>query len=171
MRLQVRVIAGLLYNFIVVKMKRPNQTHWTEKKLYCFQFLWGYLDYIFFDQTTFLTYSISSSALLLLHPVHCFLHWFFDKGLRLNLRFFPSIFGMAIMPFLCNGTLLFQGNLPRVLPVTIFKYASCLIPYIVSFLILCGEWPSLVLKDLKILLHSTVMVLKHILTNSSLNTK
>ena len=54
------------------------------------------------------------------------------------------LFGMASMPFLCNGTLLFQGNLPRVLPVTIFKYASCLIPYIVSFLILCGEWPSLV---------------------------
>ena len=27
--------------------------------------------------------------------------------------------------------------------MTIFKYASCLIPYIVSFLILCGEWPSL----------------------------
>ena len=38
------------------------------------------------------------------------------------------IFGMASMPFLCNGTLLFQGNLLRVLPVTIFKYASCLIP-------------------------------------------
>ena len=33
------------------------------------------------------------------------------------------------MPFLCNGTLMLQGNLPRVLPVTIFKYASCLIPY------------------------------------------
>ena len=43
----------------------------------------------------------------------------------------------------------FQCNLPRVLPVTIYKYASCLIPYIVSFLILCGEWPSLVFKDFK----------------------
>ena len=57
---------------------------------------------------------------------------------------------MATLPFLCNGTLLFQCNLPRVLPVTIYKYASCLIPYIVSFLILCGEWSSLVFKDLKI---------------------
>ena len=46
---------------------------------------------------------------------------------------------MAAMPFLCNGTLLFQGNLPRVLPVTILKYASCTIPYFVSFLILHGE--------------------------------
>ena len=51
---------------------------------------------------------------------------------------------MAANPFLCNGTLLIQGNLPRVLPVIIFKYASCLIPYIIPFLILCGEWPSLV---------------------------
>ena len=40
---------------------------------------------------------------------------------------------MADMLFLCNGTVLFQGNLPRVGPVTIFKYASCLIPYILSF--------------------------------------
>ena len=53
--------------------------------------------------------------------------------------YFQLIFGMATMPFLCNGTLLFQGHLPRVLPVTILKYASCLIPYIVSFLNLCGE--------------------------------
>ena len=41
-----------------------------------------------------------------------------------------SFFGMAAMPFLWNGTLLFQGNLPRVLPVIIYKYASCLIPHI-----------------------------------------
>ena len=54
---------------------------------------------------------------------------------------------MAAMPFLCNGTLLFQGNLPRVLPVIIYKYASCLIPYIDLFLFLCGEWSSLVFKD------------------------
>ena len=57
------------------------------------------------------------------------------------------------MSFLCNGTLLFtgffQGNLPRVLPVIIYKYASCLIPYIVSFLILGGEWSSLGFKDFK----------------------
>ena len=58
-----------------------------------------------------------------------------------------SVFGMAAMPLLCNGTLLFQSNLPRVMPVTIYKYASCFIPYMVSFLILCGEWSSLVLKD------------------------
>ena len=43
------------------------------------------------------------------------------------------VFEMAAMPFLCNGALLFQGNLSWVLPVTIFKYACCLIPYIVSF--------------------------------------
>ena len=59
------------------------------------------------------------------------------------------VFGMAAIPFLCNGTLLFQGNLPWVLPVIIYKYASCLILYIVSFLILCGEWSSLVFKDFK----------------------
>ena len=46
------------------------------------------------------------------------------------------IFGMAAMPFLCTGTLLFQGNLTRVLPVIIYKYASCSNPYTVSFLIL-----------------------------------
>ena len=51
------------------------------------------------------------------------------------------------MPFLCNGTLLFQGILPVVLPVIIYKYASCVIPYIDSFLFLCGEWSSLVFKD------------------------
>ena len=59
------------------------------------------------------------------------------------------IFGMAAMPSLCNGTLLFQGNLPRVLPVIIYKHASCLIPYIVSFWILFGKWSSLVIKDFK----------------------
>ena len=37
-------------------------------------------------------------------------------------------FGMAAISFLCNGTLLFQGNLPRVFPVIIYKYASYLIP-------------------------------------------
>ena len=42
----------------------------------------------------------------------------------------PHVFVMAAVPFLCNGTLLFQGNLPRVLPVIIYKYASCFIPYI-----------------------------------------
>ena len=45
-------------------------------------------------------------------------------------RGYFNIFGMATLPFLCNGTLLFQCNLPRVLPVTIYKYASCLIPFI-----------------------------------------
>ena len=47
---------------------------------------------------------------------------------------------MVAMPFLGNGTLLFEDNLPRVLPVTIYKHASCLIPYIDFFLFLCGEW-------------------------------
>ena len=64
-------------------------------------------------------------------------------------RFTSNAFGMAAMPFLCNGTLLFQGNLPRVLPMIIYKYFSCLIPYIFSFLIMCGEWSSLVFKDFK----------------------
>ena len=54
---------------------------------------------------------------------------------------------MAAMPFLCNGILLLQCNLTRVLPVLILKYASCLIPYIDSFLFLCGEWSSLAFKD------------------------
>ena len=49
---------------------------------------------------------------------------------------------MAAMPFLFSDTLLFQGNLPRVLLVIIYKYASCLIPYMDSFLFLCGEWSS-----------------------------
>ena len=58
-----------------------------------------------------------------------------------------QVFGMAAMPFLCNGILLFQFNLPRVLPVLILKYASFLIPYIDSFLFMCWEWSSLVFKD------------------------
>ena len=33
-----------------------------------------------------------------------------------------QVFGMAAMPFLCNGILLFQFNLPRVLSVLILKY-------------------------------------------------
>ena len=54
---------------------------------------------------------------------------------------------MAAMPLICNGILLFLCNLPRVLPVLILKYDSCLIPYIDSFLFLCGDWSSLVFKD------------------------
>ena len=54
---------------------------------------------------------------------------------------------MAAMPFPCNGILLFQGNLPRVLSVLVLKIASCLIPYIDSFLILNGEWSSFLFKD------------------------
>ena len=63
------------------------------------------------------------------------------------LSMYKNIFGMATMPLLCKSTLLFQRNLPKVLPVTIYKYVSCLIPYIVLFLFLCGEWSSLALKD------------------------
>ena len=48
---------------------------------------------------------------------------------------------------LCNGTSLFHGNLPMFSPVIIYKYASCLIPYIILFLFLCGKWYSLVFKD------------------------
>ena len=60
-----------------------------------------------------------------------------------------NVFEIAAMPFLCNGTLLLKGNLPRVLPVIVYKYARCLIPYMVSFLILYREWSSLVYKDFK----------------------
>ena len=49
---------------------------------------------------------------------------------------------MAAMPFPSNGILLIQGNFPRVFPVFTYNYASCLIPYINSSLILYGEWPS-----------------------------
>ena len=65
----------------------------------------------------------------------------------LSSSFLFFLFGMASMPFLYNGTLLFQGNLPRVLPVIIYKYPSCLIPFIISFLFLFGEWSGLVFKD------------------------
>ena len=41
---------------------------------------------------------------------------------------FPTIvFEMAAMPLPCNGNLLIQGNLPKVLPVLILKDAGCLI--------------------------------------------
>ena len=40
------------------------------------------------------------------------------------------MFGMAAMPFLCNGILLTQCNLPTVLSVLVLKIASCLIPYV-----------------------------------------
>ena len=56
---------------------------------------------------------------------------------------------MAAMPLLCDGILLFQCNLPRVLPMLILEYASCLIPYIDLFLFVCGEWSSLAFKDFK----------------------
>ena len=64
-------------------------------------------------------------------PVISFLSPFFVS----HLSFF-QLFGMAAMPFLCRGILLFQCNLPRVLPVLILKYTSCLILYIDSFLFL-----------------------------------
>ena len=73
---------------------------------------------------------------------------FVQVGTYLDLLVFGVwIFGMAAITFLCNGTLLFQGNLPRILPVLILKYGSCLIPYINSFLFLCAEWSSLVFRD------------------------
>ena len=56
------------------------------------------------------------------------------------------IFEMAAMPFLCNGILLIQCNLPRVLSVLVLKIANCLIPYIDSFLILNGELSSFLFK-------------------------
>ena len=55
-----------------------------------------------------------------------------------NLNPGDIIFGMAAMPFLCNGTLLFQGKLPRLLPVIIYvffsyKLTTILVSYKVSF--------------------------------------
>ena len=46
-----------------------------------------------------------------------------------------EIFGMAAMPFHCN--------LPRALSVLVLKIASCLYPYIDSFLIFNCEWPTI----------------------------
>ena len=54
---------------------------------------------------------------------------------------------MAAMPFLCNGILFIQCNLPRVLLVLVLKIANCLIPYIKSFLILNEEWFSFLFRD------------------------
>ena len=45
-----------------------------------------------------------------------------------------DLFEIAAMPFPCNGILLIQGNFPRFLSVLGLKIASCLIPYIDSFL-------------------------------------
>ena len=40
-----------------------------------------------------------------------------------------KLFEMAAMPFICNGILLIQCNLPCFLPVLILKLASCFIPF------------------------------------------
>ena len=60
---------------------------------------------------------------------------------------FNLVFEIAAMPFLFNGIFLIQYKLPRVLSVLVLKIASCLIPYINSFLILNGEWSSFLFKD------------------------
>ena len=66
------------------------------------------------------------------------------------------------MPFPCNGILRIQSNLPRVLSVLVLEIASCLIPYINSFLILNWEWSSFLFQDLVFLkwqpCHFSVMV-------------
>ena len=61
---------------------------------------------------------------------------------------FISFSHFSSMPFLCCGTLLFLGNLPRVLQLLILKYASCLIPFIETFLFLSAEWSILVFKEI-----------------------
>ena len=49
------------------------------------------------------------------------------------------LFGMAAMPFLCNGILLIQGNLPMVLPVIILlkfshgESVTCMLPVSLVF--------------------------------------
>ena len=60
---------------------------------------------------------------------------------------YEFIFEMAALLFLCNGILLIQGNLLRVLSVLVLKIVSCLIHYIDLFLILNEEWSSLLFKD------------------------
>ena len=46
-----------------------------------------------------------------------------------------------------SNKIIIQCNLPRVLSVLVLKIASCLIPYIDSFLILNEEWSSFLFKD------------------------
>ena len=43
------------------------------------------------------------------------------------------IFVMAAMPFLCNGILLIQCNLPRIFPMSTLRQASFPIPYFKLF--------------------------------------
>ena len=45
----------------------------------------------------------------------------------LTVVFHQKFFGLAAMPFLCNGIWLFHCNLPRVLPGLILKYASTIL--------------------------------------------
>ena len=68
-----------------------------------------------------------------------------------------NIFGMATMPFLCNGIVLIQGSLPRVNQVFILKlakvhliYAIFLIPYF-NFLNFYGGRSSLAFDNFLIL--------------------
>ena len=52
---------------------------------------------------------------------------FFSKVIESHVQK-PIVFGMAAMPLLCNGTFLFQGNLPWVLPVIIKNILVVLSP-------------------------------------------
>ena len=110
--------------------------HWVSYSLYCKLSYWSQI--VYNDQPYIFQIACMTSRRYCHFRVHAFK----------KLHMYTTIFGMAAMPFLCNGTLFFQGNLPRVLPVIIYKYASCLIPYIVSFLILCGEWSTLVFNQI-----------------------
>ena len=73
------------------------------------------------------------------------LNMFYYFRLTFLLMHINVFFGIGAMPFFCDGILIIQCNLPRVLPVLILKYASCLIPYFDLFL--CGEWSNFVFKD------------------------
>ena len=60
-----------------------------------------------------------------------------------------DFFGMAAMPFLCNGILLFQCNFPRFLSVLVLKIAICLIPISIDSYFWLGNGPAFCLKIFK----------------------
>ena len=51
----------------------------------------------------------------------------YDCETHLSRDTLQNLFEMAAMPFPCNGILVAFGNLPRIFPVSLGKYISCLI--------------------------------------------
>ena len=70
---------------------------------------------------------------------------------RLERQKTESIFLAKFLEWqLCHSSVLVlcsSGQFTWVLSVIVYKYASCIIPYIDSFFFLCGDWSSLALKD------------------------